>query len=76
MAKEKAALKTDVAAKYDIEGDFSRRHYFGSFGEIDFNTLTIDRANALFLGGFPYLKKKAKTVIPSTVIPKRKKRKE
>lgn len=48
-----------VAAKYDIVGDgWSRRHFFGSFGEVDFNALSLDGAQALLRGGFPYLKKK------------------
>lgn len=56
MAKEKAKLPLSTDEKYTIIGDFSRRHYFGGFGEIDFNTLSCEQCAALIHGGFAYLK--------------------
>lgn len=58
MAKEKAKLKPEVANKYNVVGDWSRCHYFGEYGEVDFNDLTLERAASLVYGGFPYLKEK------------------
>lgn len=63
MAKEKAALLPVVAAKFDIVGDWSRCHFFGHFGEVDFNTLSVDRAASLVNSGFPYLKEKTIEII-------------
>ena len=64
MAKEKAALPQVVAAQFDIVGDWSRCHFFGHFGEVDFNALTLERAESLINGGFPYLKVKIVEVTP------------
>ncbi len=53
-------LNTTTAAVFDLVNtkDLYPQVAFGAWGEVDFEALNIEQAEALLAKGFPYLKRK------------------
>lgn len=60
----------NILEKYDIVGNITGKHSFGeTFGEIDFDTLTLAEVDLLFAAGCEAFKLKA--VKPTKVNPEK-----
>lgn len=57
--EEKNKLPEDVAKKYDLVVIQPGRHDFHKYGIIDLTKISVERADKLVAGGFPYLVAKA-----------------
>ena len=60
MNKEQVKLPDAVAAEFELhQWQGSHKQYFGRFGTIDLNKITLDQARRLVSMGFNRIRKKA-----------------
>nr|WP_199079083.1 hypothetical protein [Pedobacter sp. ASV19] len=61
MGKE-SKLPAEVSEKYNLKDIVAGLYDFPGFGQIDLQTISLEKADALVSSGFPYLVAKKKKV--------------